>query len=128
MEVRGVCHRQRLDELGRHAAGQAAGFRERFVEQRFRAEHAAVRQHRTAEQHAIRPHKTIVSNCHRRGRLTARRQVDAMRKNLRLEPGKRRERTDGHGVRAIDEMSVRDGRVRADEQLRPSFRFVREMP
>ena len=77
-------------------------FGETFVEQRFRAEHAEIRQRASAEQYAICADETVISDAHRGRCLAVLLDVDAVGNDLRLKPGKGRELPDRHRICAID--------------------------
>jgi len=119
--------RQRFYRPRRDAAVKLIGIGEVFVEQRFRAENAKVRQCASAEQDAIGPDKTIIAYAYRLGGLPILFDVDAMSDDLRMKSGECREPADGNRIRAIKQVTVGDGRVLAKDQLRTAVCLVRKM-
>src|SRR3984893_1136055 len=120
--------RQLFDRARRHSSVKLMRFGEAFVHQRFRAHHAKIRKHAATQQNAIGSDKTIIANLDRLRSLTVPLDVDAVRHDLRGESCDGAEFADRDRVRAIDEMTMGDGGMFADNQLRPSVGFFSEMP
>lgn len=102
-------------------------FGEILIEQRFRAEHAEIRQPASAEQYAICADETVISDAHRGRGLAIFLDVDAVGDDLRLKSGKGCELPDRYGIRAIDQVAVGDGRMFAEDQLRLPLFLLREV-
>ena len=126
LEIR-VIGRQLFDRASGNPAVQIIRIGQWFVEQRFCAEHAIVRQRASAEQNAIRSDKTIVADLHGRRGLAIFFKIDGMRENLRPKSGEGRELPHGDGIGAIDQVPVRDSGMFADNELWLAPGFLGEM-
>lgn len=120
--------RKRFDRFGRDTAIQIKWGFELFSKQRFGSEHAVVRQLAPAKNHAIRSDETIFPYPDRKRTLTTHFQIQTMCHKLRLQPSYGGEITDRYTVGAINRVTMRDGRVLTDNQLRAAVRFFGEVP
>lgn len=123
----GVIRRQRLQRSRGHAPVQLMRFAKSFVHQRFCADHRIIRDRAAAEQHTVRSDEAIIADGDRRRCLPIHLQIDRVREHLRLESGKGGELPDDDAVGAIDQVPMRDCRMRADNQFRAAIGFIREM-
>ena len=119
--------RQRFYRLRRHAAIKLIRIGKTFIEKRFRAKNAEIRQRAAAEQGAIGPDKTKIADANRFRGLPILFDVDAVGDDLGMESGECRESANGNRVRAIEEMTVGDGRVLAEDQFRTAVCLMSEM-
>lgn len=102
-------------------------FAEALIQKRLCTEHTIIRERTAAEQDGVSSDKTIVTDLHRSGCLPIAFEIDAVRENLRLEASERCELSDDDGIGAVDQVTMRDGGMLAENELRLTIRFLREM-
>lgn len=79
------------------------------------SQHRAIWQGTAAQQDAVSSYKTVMPDVHWFATLPRLLKIDRVRQNLRAETSKRSECPDRHLVRAVNQMTVGDGRVAFDD-------------
>ena len=120
--------RKFLDRTRWDAAVKLIRLGERFVYERFGADHAKIGKHAAAKDNAVRPDEAIIPNLYRLRCLPTLFDVNAVGHDLRLKPGDRTEFPDRDRIRAVYEMPMSDGGMLTDNQLRTAIRLLCKMP
>src|SRR5882724_4518275 len=124
-----VCavRRQLFNRSRRHATIKLVRLGESFVQKRFCAEHAEIGERAAAQQHAVGSDEAVIADTNGRGRLPALFDVDGVSQDLRLKSGERSKLPDHDRICAINQMSMGNVGVFADDELWLSIFLVREM-